>query len=83
MWVSDPAGAKIHYWSITDAGYLHGGVINVGIGANAMVFTSDGKICYATNQNEGTVSVVDIVNQEEMMKITVGSKPNGVVVRDK
>jgi YVTN family beta-propeller protein len=83
MWVSDPAGGKIHCWTKTDTGYFHIGAINVGNGAYAMAFTNDGKFCYVTNQNDGTVSVADVVDQTEMMKITVGRKPNGIIIRYK
>lgn len=83
MWVSDPNGSKIHYWTKTDTGFVHGGMVNVGSGAHAMAFTPDGKTCYVTNQSEGTVSVVDVVNKTEQLKITVGVKPNGIVLRYK
>jgi YVTN family beta-propeller protein len=83
MWVSDPNGSKIHYWDKTSTGFVHGGDVNVGSGAHAMAFTGDGKICYVTNQNEGTVSVVDVATKMELLKIPVGVKPNGIVIRYK
>lgn len=83
MWVSDPDGSQVHYWSMQDAGYVHGGAFAVGNGAHALAFTSDGATCYVTNQSEGTVSVVDVNNHQEIMKITVGNKPNGLVIRYK
>lgn len=83
MWVSDPNGSQVHYWSIQDNEYIHGGAFEVGNGAHALAFTSDGTNCYVTNQGEGTVSVVDVNNHREMMKITVGGKPNGMVIRYK
>jgi YVTN family beta-propeller protein len=81
MWVSDPDNGKMHYWMKQDTGYVHGGAFNVGSGAHAIVFTSDGSTCYVTNQNEGTVSVIDVTNHKEVMKISVGNKPNGLVIR--
>jgi YVTN family beta-propeller protein len=83
MWVSDPDGSKVHYWMNQDSGYVHGGAFDVGNGAYDMVFNSDGTTCYVTNQSEGTVSVVDVPNHQEMLKITVGNKPNGMVIRYK
>ncbi len=83
MWVTDPDSSKMHYWSIQDTGYVHGGTIEVGNGAHSLIFTSDGATCYVTNQNEGTVSVVDVKNHQELMKIRVGNKPDGLVIRYK
>ena len=83
MWVSDPDGGKIHYWAIQDTGYVYGGAFEVGSGAHALAFTSNGATCYITNQGEGTVSVADVNNHQEKMKITVGNKPNGMVIRYK
>ncbi|MBN2807821.1 MAG: hypothetical protein JXR22_14280 [Prolixibacteraceae bacterium] len=83
MWVSDPNDSKIHYWEKTDSGYVHGGMVNVGSGAHAIVFSNDWKTCYVTNQNDGTVSVIDVETMSEKLKIAVGVKPNGIVLRYK
>ncbi|HCY43740.1 MAG TPA: hypothetical protein DHV48_20795 [Prolixibacteraceae bacterium] len=93
MWVSDPNGSKIHMWETNNAGvhmigksyddYTHKGEVTVGSGAHAIAFNKDGTVGYVTNQAEGTVSVVDIPNLKETMKITVGKKPNGIVLRYK
>lgn len=81
MWVSDPNGGKVHIWTNTGTGYMMGGTVTVGSGASAMAFNNSGTTCYITNQNDGTVSVVDVATLKEMMKITVGKKPNGIVMR--
>jgi len=83
MWVSDPNGSKIHMWVKDNTGFVHGGAVTVGSGAHAIAFNKEGTTGYVTNQNEGTVSVVDIANLKETMKITVGKKPNGIVIRFK
>ena len=83
MWVSDPNGSKIHMWTKDNTGFVHGGAVSVGSGAHAMAFNKEGTTGYVTNQNEGTVSVVDVATFKEMMKITVGKKPNGIVMRFK
>ncbi len=81
MWVSDPNGSKIHMWVKDNTGYSHGGEVVVGNGAHAIAFNKEGTVGYVTNQAEGTVSVVDVPNLKEIMKITVGKKPNGIVIR--
>ena len=83
MWVSDPAGSKIHMWTKNSTGYVHGGEVAVGNGAHAIAFNKEGNVSYVTNQTEGTVSVFDVPNLKEIMKITVGQKPNGIVIRYK
>jgi YVTN family beta-propeller protein len=81
MWVSDPNGSKVQMWTKTSTGYIMGGTVTVGNGASAIAFNQTGTTCYVTNQNDGTVSVVDVATLKEMMKIAVGKKPNGIVIR--
>jgi YVTN family beta-propeller protein len=83
LWVSDPAGAKIHYWNQNGNTFNYGGSVTVGNGAGAMVFSQDGKTCYVTNQDENSVSVVDVAGLKQVMKIPVGEKPNGLIIRYK
>ncbi len=83
MWVSDPDGSKVHMWAKNNAEYVHGGEIAVGKGAHAIAFNKEGNVGYVTNQTDGTASVVDVPNLKEIMKITVGKKPNGIVIRYK
>ena len=83
LWVSDPVGAKINYWTSNGSSYIHGGSVPVGAGAGAMTFSQDGKTCYVTNQNDNSVSVVDVAELKEIMKIPVGEKPNGLIIRYK
>jgi len=83
MWISDPNGGKVQMWTNTATGYMMGGTLTVGSGASAIAFNESGTICYVTNQNEGTVSVIDVTTLKEMMKIIVGKKPNDIVIRNK
>ena len=83
LWVSDPDGAKIHFWTQNGAGYNHGGYVPVGGGAGAMIFSKSGKTCYVTNQDDNSVSVVDAAGLKELIKIPVGEKPNGLIIRYK
>lgn len=81
LWVSDPAGAKIHFWSQNGTAYSYGGSVSVGNGAGAMVFSKDGKTCYVTNQDDNSVSIVDVTGLKEIRKIIVGEKPSGLILR--
>lgn len=83
LWVSDPDGAKIHFWTQNGAGYIHGGYVPVGSGAGAIIFSKSGKTCYVTNMDDNSVSVVDVAGLKELIKIPVGEKPNGLIIRYK
>ncbi|MFV7236573.1 hypothetical protein [Flavobacterium sp. ZB4R12] len=83
LWVSDPMNGKVHYWT-WDAGmmmWMHSGVFNTGAGAHAISFTTDGNTAYVTNQTANTVSVVNVTNHTVTKTISVGKKPNGVVIK--
>ena len=81
MWITDPINGEVHIWSNPDTAYIPSGTVSVGDGASAITFSRDGTMCYVANQNEGTVSVVDVARKVEVTKIAVGRKPNGIVLR--
>lgn len=83
LWVSDPLGSKIHFWFQNGTALGYGGSVKVGKGAEAIVFSQDGKTCYVTNREENSVSVVDVTGLKEMMKIPVREKLNGLIIRYK
>ena len=45
-----------------------------------MAITPDGKHVYVSNQNDGTVSVIDTATGAVSAPITVGAKPSGVAI---
>jgi len=81
LWVTDPDQGLVHYWTIEGTNYTLDGSFEVGWGAHALGFNRDSSLCYVTNQEEGTVSVVNVEQHKEMKKIPVGMKPNGIVIR--
>jgi YVTN family beta-propeller protein len=83
LWVSDPMAGKVHYWTYdTVMGmWMHGGVFSTGNGAHAITFTTDGNTAYVTNQTANTVSVVNVTNHTVTKTISVGKKPNGLVIK--
>jgi len=83
LWVTDPIAGTINYRIQNGTLYNYGGYVTVGNGAGAMIFSQHGKTCYITNQNDNSVSVVDVAGLKELMKIPVGEKPNGLVIRYK
>lgn len=83
LWVTDPAAGKVHYW-IWDSAmkkWIHGSAFDTGAGAHAIAFTIDGNTAYITNQGAANVSVINTINHIKITDIAVGSKPNGLVIK--
>ncbi|OLY94537.1 40-residue YVTN family beta-propeller repeat-containing protein [Cnuella takakiae] len=83
LWVTDPEGGKVHYWTWSTTGntWVQGGVFNTAMGAHATAFTNDGSVAYVTNQMAGSVSVIDVTTHTKIKDILVGKKPNGIVIK--
>jgi len=83
LWVTDPVNGKLHYWqwSSVQNKWLHAGVLNTAAGAHATAFTIDGNTAYVTNQLAQSVSVIDVASHLKLKDVTVGKKPNGVVIK--
>lgn len=81
FWVSDPEGAKVHYYKRNDGSRI--GAFDAGEGAHAIAFNASGTTGYVTNQFAGTVSAVDVAKHSVTKTITVGRKPNGLLWRMK
>lgn len=83
LWVTDPSNGKVHYWNWDAAqnAWVHGGVFNAGAGAHATAFTNDGNTAYVTNQLAQSVSVISVANHSKIKDITVGKKPNGIIIK--
>lgn len=83
LWVTDPMAGKVHFWTY-DTGmsaWMKGSSFNTGAGAHAISFTIDENTAYVTNQSANTVSVVNVSNHTISKTITVGKKPNGIVIK--
>lgn len=82
LWVTDPNNGKVHFWTLSSGTntWVHGNVFSTGLGAHAIAFTKDGETAYVTNQLAKTVSVVSVSNHTKTKDITVGAKPNGILI---
>ncbi|MFN0249459.1 MAG: hypothetical protein ACKV2T_21415 [Kofleriaceae bacterium] len=81
LWVTDTDSGKLVFIRTSDGMRL--GDLATGAGAHAIAFTADGARAYVTNQLAGTVAVVDVAPKTVTKTIAVGSKPNGIVFRDR
>jgi YVTN family beta-propeller protein len=81
VWVTDADAGRVVFYSPTGGEAL--GEVATGAGAHAISFHGDGTTAYVSNQEEGTVSVLDIETESVVATIPVGSKPNGLAWRAK
>jgi len=79
IWVTDPVGAKVHFYDRATRSHL--GLFDVGAGAHAIAFSDNGAAAYVTCIGAGTVSVVSVAGHAVQKTLTVGTKPNGIAVR--
>lgn len=80
LWVTDTDGGRVVLY-MTSMDMKHG-AIATGAGAHAIAFAGD-KLGYVTNQEEDSLSVIDLGTDEVIKTIPVGKKPNGMVWRKK
>ncbi|MFN0175454.1 MAG: YncE family protein [Saprospiraceae bacterium] len=81
LWVSDATNGKVAYYRLESGTWAKKGDIVTGADAHAITFSSDNLTAFVTNQGAGNVSVIDIENHTKTKDIAVGSKPNGIVLK--
>ncbi|NUO19258.1 YncE family protein [bacterium] len=82
LWVSNADSGKVVIFEQSDSGWSRVAEIATGADAHAIAFTSDGVKAYITNQGAGTVSVVDTASRAKITDVSVGHRPNGIVLRE-
>ncbi len=81
VWVSDATNGKVIYYKVISGKWAKQGEIVTGADAHAITFTNDEKTAYVTNQGAATVSVIKTTDHKVETTITVGSKPNGIILK--
>ena len=81
VWVSDATNGKVIYYKIISGKWVKQGDIVTGADAHAITFSNDEKTAYVTNQGAATVSVIKTTDHKVETTITVGSKPNGIILK--
>lgn len=81
LWVSDADNGKVVYYKLVAGVWTKNGEIITGSDAHAIVFNTDESKAYVTNQGAGNVSVIDLNTHTKIKDILVGSKPNGLVLK--
>jgi YVTN family beta-propeller protein len=81
LWVTDATHGQVVYFKFENGHWIKKGDIVTGADAHAIVFSSNNQTAFVTNQGANTVSVIDIGSHSKTKDITVGSKPNGLVLK--
>jgi YVTN family beta-propeller protein len=81
--VSDAENGKLHYYKYDTAMamWMQMGEIATGADAHAIAISADGTKVYVTNQGAASVSVIRMSDHTKIKDIVVGSKPNGIVLK--
>lgn len=82
LWVSDATNGKVVYYTLIGGIWTAKGNISTGSDAHAIAFNLDGTKAYVTNQGAGNVSVINVATHTVSQTIIVGSKPNGIVLKN-
>ena len=81
LWVSDADNGKVVYYKLIAGVWTKDGEIATGADAHARVFNANESKAYVTNQGAGNVSVIDLNTHTKIKDVQVGSKPNGIVLK--
>lgn len=82
LWVSDATNGMVVYYTLVGGTWTLQGNIITGADAHAIAFTDNESIAYVTNQGANTVSLVDVATHSVTKTIAVGSKPNGIAIKE-
>jgi YVTN family beta-propeller protein len=81
VWVTDGENGKVTIFKKTGSTYTTVSSITTAAGAHGIAFNADYTTAYVTNQMAGSVSVINVATKTKTTDITVGNKPNGLVLK--
>jgi YVTN family beta-propeller protein len=82
LWVCEAGANKVAYFEKKNNLWSLKGTIITGDDAHAVLFSKDFKRAFVVNQKGNSVSVIDAVNHTKTKDISVGSQPNGIVLKE-
>ena len=82
FWVCQAGENKVAYFQKTNSSWTQKGSIITDNDAHAVKFSKDMKRAFIVNQKGGTVSIIDVVTHTKTKDISVGSLPNGIVLKE-
>lgn len=82
LWVSQAGtGNKVIIFERMNGAWMNHGEVITGLDAHAIAFTKDGTTAYVSNQGAASVSIINVATRTKLKDITVGQKPNGIVLK--
>jgi YVTN family beta-propeller protein len=81
LWISDATYGNVVYYRREDGVWTEKGAIETGADPHAIAFSADQKTAYVVNQRSDNVSVIDVASHSKVKDVPVGSKPNGLVLK--
>jgi YVTN family beta-propeller protein len=81
LWVSDATYGRIVYYRQEAGSWTEKGSIETGADPHGIAFSADGKMAYVINQRSDNVSIIDVGSHTKIKDVPVGSKPNGLVLK--
>jgi YVTN family beta-propeller protein len=79
LWVADADNGRVVIFAAGST--QQAGEVATGAGAHGVAFSADGATAYVTNQQAGTLSLIDVATRTERKELRVGDKPNGLLFR--
>jgi YVTN family beta-propeller protein len=82
LWICQSGENKVTYFERKNNLWSLKGTIISGNDAHAIAFSKDMKRAFVVNQKGNTVSVIDAITHLKTKDISVGSLPNGIVLKE-
>lgn len=80
LWVSDTDNGGIRKYILTGSDWIEAAYLPTAAGAHAIGFDETYSIAYVTNQEAGTVSLINTASFTKIVDLVVGKKPNGICI---
>lgn len=82
LWICKATDNKVAYFTKNGTEWSKKGEFQTDLDAHAIGFTKNQETAYIVNQQGNTVSVIDVKTHTKVKDIKVGSKPNGIVIKE-
>lgn len=80
LWVTDAEYGGVRYFEQTAGEWVEMGFLATGNNAHAIAFSEDEKTAFVTNQNDNTLSVINVLSLTVTTTLYTASKPNGILI---
>lgn len=81
MWLTDVTNGKVHWFKEINSHWTEQGTILVGSNPRWIAFSDDEKIAFVANQNNNSVSIINVSNHAVTSTIAVGISPSSIAVK--